>query len=283
MGMQEIILDTGLQVNHFEPVAGGDINQAYCLHGNGSRYFLKTNSAGAYPLMFEKEMAGLQELSLLSTLRIPAVMKSGKVGTTQYLLLEWIEQSSPQKDFWQQFGAALANLHQQPQAHFGWKSNNYIGSLVQHNEAQSSWKLFYTACRIMPLVKQLYDGGLFTKQDLALAELYCKRLDDFFPEETPSLLHGDLWSGNYMVAESGRAAIFDPAVYYGHREMDIGMTKLFGGFSQPFYDAYNDVYPLEKNWQHRLHFTQLYPLLVHAILFGGHYIISVKDIIQKMG
>ena len=101
------------------------------------------------------------------------------------------------------------------------------------------------------------------------------------PIEPPSFLHGDLWSGNYMITSSGYATIFDPAVYFWHREMDIGMTKLFGGFDHRFYEAYNEAYPLEKGWEKRLPITQLYPLLVHAVLFGGHYISNVKDIVKQ--
>jgi len=112
------------------------------------------------------------------------------------------------------------------------------------------------------------------------AENLCKRFDELFPDESPALLHGDLWSGNFMVASNGYAAIFDPAVYFGHREMDIGMTKLFGGFDQRFYDAYEEAYPLEKDWKQRLTLTQLYPLLVHAILFSGYYVDKTRTIIK---
>ena len=107
------------------------------------------------------------------------------------------------------------------------------------------------------------------------------KLARHFPIEPPALLHGDLWSGNFLISSNGQAAIYDPAVYYGHREMDIGMTKLFGGFDQRFYDAYNATYPLEKDWEKRLQVTQLYPLLVHAVLFGGHYISQVREIIKQ--
>ena len=112
-----------------------------------------------------------------------------------------------------------------------------------------------------------------------MAETFCKQLNHLFPSEPPSLLHGDLWSGNYMISSAGYAAIYDPAVYFGHREMDIGMTKLFGGFEQRFYSAYQEAYPMEKNWMQRLPLTQLYPLLVHAVLFGGHYVSSSREII----
>ena len=283
MRINEVIQDIGFTIKRYETVSGGDINETYCLHGKDAKYFLKVNAAASYPEMFDREQEGLQELSCSSTLKIPQVIKCGQVNTTQYLLLEWIEKASPKKGFWQGFGTAMAMLHRQHQPYFGWKKDNYIGSIAQQNLRQQSWEWFYAESRIMPLVERLYQAGRLAKQDVLLAEACCKRLTDYFPEESPALLHGDFWSGNYMVADDGRAAIFDPAVYYGHREMDIGMTRLFGGFSQQFYDAYDDVYPLEKNWQQRLPLSQLYPLLVHAILFGGHYVNSSRAILKKFG
>ena len=135
----------------------------------------------------------------------------------------------------------------------------------------------------MPLVQKLFDGNIFSKKEAEIALHACDKLGELFPAEPPALLHGDLWSGNFMVTQTGVAAIFDPAVYCGHREMDLGMTKLFGGFDQRFYNAYNATYPLEAGWQQRLQLTQLYPLLVHALLFGGHYVASAKEILSYYG
>ena len=172
-------------------------------------------------------------------------------------------------------------MHKQPQEYFGLNENNYIGSLKQLNDLRNEWTAFYTECRIMPLVKILFDEGRYSKNDLTASNNFYNQLKNIFPHESPALLHGDLWSGNYFIHSSGYAIIFDPAVYYGHREMDIGMTKLFGGFDQRFYNAYNEVYPLTKGWEQRLAITQLYPLLVHAVLFGGHYIAQAKDIMKR--
>ena len=113
-----------------------------------------------------------------------------------------------------------------------------------------------------------------------MAESLCNRFEQIFPKEPPALLHGDLWGGNYLIDSSGEVAIYDPAVYYGHREMDIGMARLFGGFDPRFYDQYNNTYPLENGWERRVGVTQLYPLLVHAILFGGHYINQARKIVK---
>src|SRR5688500_4890234 len=248
MPLQAIIDDCGLIINRHEPVHGGDINHSYCLYGSDATYFLKVNDAERYPAMFKKEADGLDTLRNSNTLTIPEVIKCGITEQEQYLLLEWIEPGKPKSNFWENFGAALATMHRQPQPYFGWSADNYIGSLPQYNIQHDSWHMFYTECRILPLVKKLFDAGVFTKQDAITAESFCKKIDRLFSQEPPALLHGDLWGGNFMITAAGNAAIYDPAVYYGHREMDLGMTKLFGGFDERFYTAYNEVYTLEKGW-----------------------------------
>jgi fructosamine-3-kinase len=281
MLLQPVLDDCNLSITRYEPVHGGDINRCYCLCTKDSKYFLKLNDAVQYPGMFEREADGLKALADNFKMVVPTVIKHGTAGQQQYLLLKWVEAGKPADDTWEKFGKALANMHMQPRPYFGWSVNNYIGSLEQWNAKHETWGAFYTECRIMPLVKKLFDLRTFNKQDVAYAISMCKKTGLLFGEEPATLLHGDLWSGNIMIAAGGQAAIYDPAVYYGHREMDIGMTKLFGGFDQRFYDAYNDVYPLEKDWQHRLPLTQLYPLLVHAILFGGHYVSGAKANLAK--
>jgi len=281
MSLQPILDDCGLTNTRYESLHGGDINLAYCLFGKEEKYFLKINEESKYPAMFEKEADGLKALYTNSILKIPAVIKHGIVNNKQYLLLEWIDSGTIVLGFWEGFGAGLAHLHLKKQEFFGWDTNNYIGSLVQNNSIFSSWHLFYSECRILPLVKQLFDKGIFSRSDRIAAEEVCKESEFLFPKEPPALLHGDLWSGNFKITEKGEAAIFDPAVYYGHREMDIGMTLLFGGFDQRFYEAYHEIYPLEKNWKQRVPLTQLYPLLVHAILFGGHYVESARKIMKN--
>jgi fructosamine-3-kinase len=271
----------GIPVTRYEQVQGGDINDSYCLFAGDTKYFLKLNNASRFPGMFEMEADGLEALRNNSGLVIPGVIRHGIQEDRQWLLLQWIEKQAPAKTSMQHFGAALANMHQQPQSCFGWHSPNYIGSLPQLNIQQINWTEFYTQCRILPLTGMLFSTGAFSKSDMNAVELFCRKTGDLFPEEPPALLHGDLWSGNYMIAGDGRVAVFDPAVYCGHREMDLGMTKLFGGFSQVFYDAYHETYPLQKDWQQRLPLTQLYPLLVHAVLFGGHYIVKTRDIITR--
>jgi protein-ribulosamine 3-kinase len=276
--LNNIFKDCGLNVQRSEQVHGGDINLSYCLFTPTEKYFLKVNDKSRYPLMFEKEANGLDKLRELCALKIPQVIKHGSCNDQQYLLLEWMEKGAAKKDMWENFGRGLAMMHQQPQEHFGLNEDNYIGSLYQNNDPHNEWHSFYTECRIKPLMKKLFDAGNFSTTAIRDADLFCNNLITIMPIEPPSFLHGDLWAGNYMITSSGYAAIFDPAVYCGHREMDIGMTKLFGGFDKRFYEAYNETYPLEQGWEKRLPITQLYPLLVHAVLFGGHYISEVKHI-----
>jgi fructosamine-3-kinase len=276
---EKIIEACGFSVERCTRVSGGDINDAFCIFIADKKYFLKVNDASEFPGMFEKEAKGLKALSENCTLNIPQVIKNGAAEDEQFLLLEWMENGPRNKNFWEDFGGGLAKLHLKKQEFFGWEEDNYIGSLVQANEQKNSWAEFYSQHRIMPLVKKIFDSGMFAAKEMKNAELLCSKLDQLFPNEHPSLLHGDLWSGNFMCSTKG-PAIFDPAVYCGHREMDLGMCKLFGGFDNEFYEAYHQTYPLEKDWQKRIPLTQLYPLLVHAVLFGGGYASSAADTIR---
>jgi fructosamine-3-kinase len=270
---------SGLNVKKSTPVSGGDINDTFCVETGDSKYFLKLNDIEGLPEMFTKEGEGLILLKQAGCLAVPRVFENGVCGRQQYLLMEWIEAGKADKQFWQSFGEGLACLHRKTNTQFGWAGDNYIGSLKQRNDWRKTWAGFYAEMRIMPLVEQLVDRGDFSYNDLRLAEKLCLRFGSTFPQESPALLHGDLWSGNFMVSDKGVAVLFDPAVYYGHREMDLGMSKLFGGFERAFYDAYHACYPLEKNWEKRLAYPQLYPLLVHALLFGGPYVQRCRNTI----
>ena len=281
--LSKIISESGLNVDRIERVHGGDINEAYCLITSNEKFFLKVNENPECPLMFEREAHGLELLRKNCTLAVPNVIKHGSFGHQQYLLLEWLEKGSPQNNMWEKFGLGLAVMHQQPQGSFGLNEDNYIGTRRQLNDRSDDWQTFYTEYRIMSLVRSLFYSRIYSSSDVKKAESLCSRFGQVFPKEPPALLHGDLWAGNYLIHSSGYAAIYDPAVYCGHREMDIGMTKLFGGFDRRFYASYNEVYPLEKEWEKRLPLTQLYPLLVHSVLFGGHYVSSAREIIKQFG
>jgi fructosamine-3-kinase len=270
----------GYNFLQYRPAYGGDINSCFTVYTREGELFLKLNDAASYPQMFEREAEGLSALSGKSGLTIPGVQAIGQSGKHQYLLLTNLEKGKPRDDFWRHFACGLADIHKTGNAVFGWRNNNYMGSLVQQNHQDADWPSFYANQRILPLVKRLFDSGAFDLSIVSASEKLAKKISEIFPPEPPALLHGDLWSGNFLVTANGFAAIYDPAVYYGHREMDIGMTKLFGGFTDEFYRAYNEIFPLEKNWIQRVPLTQLYPLLVHAVLFGGGYISTCRQVIK---
>jgi fructosamine-3-kinase len=280
-GMLNASSDHKIDITGSKPLAGGDINRAYAIETNRGTWFMKFNSRNRYPGMFEAEARGLRLLHDAGEIRIPGVAGSGSAGDHAFLLLEHIPSSMKQHDFWTNFGTALAKLHQHHGDAFGLDHDNYIGSLPQSNRNHDSWVDFFTGERLSPQLKRARDAGLADRGLTAKMERLFGKLGEIFPEEPPSLIHGDLWNGNYMVDDRGEACLIDPAVYYGHREMDIGMSKLFGGFSEEFYRAYNAEYPMEKGWEERVDICNLYPLLVHVNLFGRGYVGSVESILRS--
>ncbi len=270
-------------------VGGGCINDAHRLDTNVGSYFVKYNHAARYPGMFEAEAKGLELLAAdtedpeLSPLYVPKVIGHDEAAGYGVLVLEYIEGGNQRSDFWEAFGSGLARMHQRrpDSGMFGLDHDNYIGSLRQFNQEFDNWIGFFVSQRLDPQIKLARDEGK-AGPDLTnmFARLY-NHLGDFFPEEPPCLLHGDLWSGNYMTGNEGQAVILDPAVYYGHRYMDLGMSQLFGGFNPTFYKAYHETWPLDKSWQNSMDIANLYPLMVHVNLFGGGYLGSVKSILNR--
>jgi protein-ribulosamine 3-kinase len=262
-------------------VPGGSINQAARLSTARGNYFVKWNSARLYPGMFSSEKKGLEHLSGCSQLHIPKPLADGNNEETAFLILEFIESGIRVPEFWDLFGRGLAQLHKCSTDYFGLEYDNYIGSLAQSNRKHGSWSEFFIQERLEPQLKKAVDVGKSVKHLVKGFERLYLRLAEIFPPEPSALLHGDLWNGNYMTGNTGKPVIFDPAVYYGHREMDIAMTHLFGGFDREFYQAYQDEYPLEKGWESRADICNLYPLLVHVNLFGGGYVQQVEQVLRK--
>ena len=260
-------------------VSGGSINEAFRLDTDTGAFFLKRNSATRFPNMFEAEATGLKLLSR-STFKVPQPLLITESQEIQYILMDWVEEGPPTTTLWLQFGTSLANMHSLT-TRFGLDHDNYIGSLPQSNRGHESWWAFYREERLLPQLKLAESNGRLTASMAHGFDALFKHLDQLFPEEPPALLHGDLWSGNFMVSSDGQPCIFDPAVYYGHREMDLAMMALFGGFGNGWVQAYNEVYPLESGWHERIPIGQLYPLMVHVNLFGGGYVSDVENILQK--
>ena len=270
--IQEILHSIGWKKAKYSHVGGGDINDAYHIIYEERSYFLKINDRHKFPDMLLLEAKGLKLLRDNGSLQVPNVISCGTTEKYQYMALEWIERTHPKPDFWWEFGRSVAEMHRVTNPFFGLDHDNYIGSLQQQNKHNTSWPDFFATRRILPLVERLYNRADISKVMLQQADQFCNRVKEIFPEEVPALLHGDLWRGNFMSGKKGQVAIYDPAVYFGHREMEIGMTKLFDGFHDEFFHAYNETLPLESGWEKRVKYSQTYPLLVHAVLFGGHYI-----------
>ncbi len=266
-------------INRVLPVGGGCINDAHVVATDKGRFFVKYNHARRYPGMFEAEARGLEVLKNAGELSVPEVIGTGQADDQAFLILEYIDSRPQEKNFWENFGRGLARLHKHSNQHFGLNHSNYIGSLPQRNAFSESWTDFFIKERIRPQLQLSRESGKTDKELEKKFERLFARLGEFFPAEPPALLHGDLWSGNYMTGSQGQAVIIDPAIYYGHRYMDLGMSKLFGGFAPEFYRAYHDEYPLDPNWQQGIEIANLYPLMVHVNLFGGGYLGSVNSIL----
>ena len=271
----------GTDVLHSIPVSGGDINDAYKLIlTDGRQVFMKANRSVGLSF-FQAEAEGLEAVRATGTIGTPKVIAVGK--DQQYgafLLLEWVEAAPKVYGFWETFGRNLARMHQAPASHFGWEKDNYIGASPQINTQHDSWIAFYRDCRLSPQFKraQHYFDAAMWKRITRLLD----HLNDFLVEPAhPSLLHGDLWSGNFITGNDGQAWLIDPAVYVGHAEADLAMTELFGGFHPDFYSAYREVSPLQPGYEQRRDLYNLYHLLNHLNLFGGGYLSAVLRILNR--
>ncbi len=270
-----------VEVTSTKTLSGGSINKAFRLETNIGNFFLKYNNASKFPQMFEKEARGLSLLRSAGEIDIPEIIFHSEAGQDAFLLLEYIDSVGQTNDFWSNFGKSLAKLHNHKAEAFGLDHDNYMGSLYQHNEFHDDWIEFFIEERLERQVKLARENAAIGRNDVLAFERLYKRLGEIFPATKPSLIHGDLWSGNFMVNGKGDACLIDPAVYYGHPEIDIAMSTLFGVFNSEFYESYIAHNPLEKGWEKRLDIYNLYPLMVHVNLFGGGYPGSVRRIIGR--
>lgn len=273
--------ESDTQIRDQKAVHGGDISQAFMLDTNKGRFLIKVNSAMFGLDMFEKEARGLMHLADTGALKVPRPLFDGKFHQQIFLTMEYIDPGNPTNDFWENFGEGMARLHYTTSDQFGLPYDNYLGKLTQKNTQNGNWGHFYANERILRLINKAYKKGLLDAEHITQAEKLSEKLDGFFPSEKPALLHGDLWKGNFLAGSNGFVAIYDPAIYYGSREMDIAMAKLFGGFDDRFYASYQYHFPLQAGWEERLPVCQLYPLLVHLLLFGGHYRQLVVETLAK--
>ena len=262
--------------------AGGDINRAERMTlADGRELFVK-HREGAPAGMYAAEAAGLAWLAEPSALRTPAVVAVGDERPPRFLALEWIPRGSPAAGHDEALGRGLAALHRAGSPAFGLADDNFIGSLPQRNGLADSWPAFYGERRLEPLARMAADAGALPAEFLAGLERLRARLPDLCgPPEPPARLHGDLWGGNAMAGPDGAPVLIDPAVYGGHREIDLAMMRLFGGFSRAVFDGYAEAHPLAPGHEDRAELYQLYPVLVHVVLFGGGYARSAERILRR--
>ena len=262
------------------PVSGGCINNGMHLKTNEKDFFLKWNSEDALD-MFEKEFESLEYLRKQKVVSIPEPCFTGSDFNISYLVLEFIESGRRSPNFWSDFGEKLASLHQASAGHFGFDYDNYIGSLPQRNEWNTNWVDFFIEQRLKPQLLSAQKNGLISNKMMDQFHGLFELLPSVFPVESPALIHGDLWSGNIMTGADGIICLIDPAVYFGNREIEIAFTHLFGGFDHEFYDTYEEVFPLQIDFENRIDLYNLYPLLVHVNLFGASYLSGIKSTLQR--
>ena len=269
-------------IERLTAVGGGDFAQSYCAQlAGGEQVFIKTHSnppAG----FFSTEAAGLKWLHDTTAVAVPEVRAFS--DDPPFLALHWIDvsvhgvvNSRNEADF----GRSLAQLHRVPQHKFGRVDGRTTGSLALSNQPCSSWAEFFATRRLLPLAEIARNRNAMSSKDINAVERLAQNLDTLdIPVEPPSLLHGDLWAGNRLVDTDGVSWLIDPAAHNSHREFDLAMMQLFGGFGSECFAAYNEAYPLQRGWQRRISLHQLAPLIVHAIKFGSAYIPPIRKALK---
>jgi len=288
---QQISLATGelFRARHPHARAGGCISESVVLEDGARMFFIKINRAERLP-MFEAEAAGLHRLAATQTLRVPEPLLCGTANSPDqqhaFIALEYL--TLVDSDVPECFAERLVALHQHNAAHFGLEHDNFIGATPQSNTPHSDWMSFWATCRLQPQLERARQNGL-APSTLELAEQLTAALPSFFTDyqPRPSLLHGDLWGGNYgyVAHENGgqpEPVIFDPAVYYGDREADLAMTELFGGFPPRFRHAYDAAWPLDPGYGVRRQLYNLYHVLNHFNLFGEGYAAQCQRLMQRL-
>ncbi len=283
--LQELF-GTNSKLDSVRSVSGGDINEAYLLIlSDGKRIFLKENTQ-RNTRFFEAEQAGIAAIKATGTISVPHVLKTGIASGRSYLMMEYLEAAPKQSDYWEHFGRQLAAMHRADPSKwtrggkYGFSEDNYIGAGEQFNAVAGSWVSFFRECRLEVQFSQAQK--YFDPEDRKFMQRLLDHLDEYLIEpEYPSLLHGDLWSGNFVTGPDGYAWLIDPAVYVGHAEAALSMTELFGGFAPDFYDAYREAGTVLPGYADRRELYNLYHLLNHLNLFGGSYYGAVKRTLRR--
>ena len=282
--IQDLIQEDVLEMRS---VHGGSVSEAYRIRTPSGTFFVKHNSEHIGQALFDAEVLGLKKMAATKTVVTPNLLLHHK----DLLIIDWVDTGRQTAVFWENFGRTLAELHKVPQSHFGFESNNFIGRAQQINTPMISakkpraWFEFFKDYRLKHQLG-LAKKDLSFPENLANAiEVIIRDLDGFLggvEEEPPALIHGDLWSGNYLADRNGQAVLLDPSCSYSHREMEFGMLKLFGNCAKPFYEAYHSAYPLQDGWERRVQVYKLYHLLNHFNLFGASYLSSIGGVLREL-
>ncbi len=267
-------------------VGGGCIsNTTKLVFASGECVFLKWAPSTEHPAgMFIEEARSLRTIADTRTVRVPNVIEQEQTPGFAWLILEWLEPGPRSERSQAMLGQQLAAMHRNSADAFGWPSDNFIGSLSQSNRKHEQWVEFWREERLLPQIERA--SHRVTAADLKRLERAIERCTELLApieREPPSLLHGDLWGGNLHTVADGTAALIDPSSYYGHREVDLAMSRLFGGFSQEFYGKYLQAWPCKEGLEQRLLVYQLYYLLVHVNLFGGGYAAQTMSVVAQLG
>ena len=276
MNIQSVLAEIQLE-GKVIPITGGDVNQTYRIEEQNKSYFLKLHP-NIGKSFFEAEVDGLKELA--PYVRVPETYMLGEQKDGAYLLMEWIE---PGKGDQKDLAVSLAKLHKVTAPQFGYRKDNYLGTVPQFNHVEEDWWLFFFKNRPESQIALAQKNNLWNQNRQETFISFKQYVLENFSDKkiVPSLLHGDLWSGNVFFDQQGEPVFVDPAVSYGDREQDIAMSQLFGGFRPEFLQSYQMVYPLEKNWEKRLPIYQLYYLLAHLNMFGESYGSQVDQLLAK--
>lgn len=271
----------GAPIVNVHSVSGGDISHAYKLSTRSDVLFCKIQMKETAFDMFKAEENGLNAIRNSDVINAPEVYYCEPWQEGAILVMEFLEAKRPTESELAKFGRQLAQLHKQSNNYFGWESDNFIGSLHQSNTKNSDWTSFYVKERLKPQLILAFNYGMLSDKEIPSDEKMMEVLQELFADLKPGLLHGDLWGGNYLIRSDGTPYLIDPAVYYGHSEVDIAMSQLFGGFGSVFYHAYESIIPLDKLSDDRIRIYQLYYLLVHLNLFGRSYYSGVTSILKQ--
>lgn len=262
-------------------LGGGEVNQSYKIVSDKGVFYIKTHPNKQYPNYFEKERTGLLSLKSQKILDVCSPLGIQEIGSNAFLILEFIESAAPKKDFYALLGQGLAKQHQVSNRYFGFVEDNYLRQCVQLNHRMSKWGEFFIKYRLLNNIKIVADKYHLSIETLRLFDKFLDLVEFAFPEEQPALLHGDFWKEHIIANPEGEPCLLNPSVYYGHREMDLAMTRLVGSFPPEFYEAYHEVYPLQSDWEIRLDFCKMYYHLVHYNIYGQAYFPSIQNLLNK--